>query len=102
MHYCVSQLWYLLLASQLLCRYALGGCDGSKMVRSTEIYDPRLGTWMFGEPMKLARGYSAAAVLQDSIYVIGGVKSNEEVVDVVHNILIFSCFSSCLVSNICM
>lgn len=83
MHYCVSQYCYLLLASQLLCRYALGGYDGSTMVRSTEIYDPRLATWMVGEPMELARGYSAAAVLQDSIYVIGGVKSNEEIVDVV-------------------
>ncbi|XP_049344242.1 uncharacterized protein LOC125808607 [Solanum verrucosum] len=63
--------------------YALGGYDGSTMVRSTEIYDPRLATWMVGEPMELARGYSAAAVLQDSIYVIGGVKSNEEIVDVI-------------------
>ncbi|WMV52189.1 hypothetical protein MTR67_045574 [Solanum verrucosum] len=64
-------------------KYALGGYDGSTMVRSTEIYDPRLATWMVGEPMELARGYSAAAVLQDSIYVIGGVKSNEEIVDVI-------------------
>lgn len=53
------------------------------MVRSTEIYDPRLGTWMAGEPMELARGYAAAAVLQESIYVIGGIKANEEVADVV-------------------
>ncbi|KAJ8533110.1 hypothetical protein K7X08_015999 [Anisodus acutangulus] len=53
------------------------------MVPSIEIYDPRIGTWMIGEPMNHSRGYSAAAVLKESIYVIGGVQSDEELVDVV-------------------
>lgn len=68
----------------LLCRYALGGFDGITMVPSVEIYDPRLGTWITGEPMNKGRGYSAAAVLKDSIYVVGGVKNNEEIVDMVY------------------
>ncbi|KAL8504906.1 hypothetical protein ACS0TY_016195 [Phlomoides rotata] len=51
------------------------------MVPSVEIYDPRLGTWMPGEPMNYARGYSAAAVLNESIYVIGGVEADEEIVE---------------------
>lgn len=79
---------YLLLASQLLCRYAIGGYDGTTMVCSTEIYDPRFPVWMVGQPMKHARGYLAAAVLQESIYVIGGVQSNKEFVDVVRNIFL--------------
>lgn len=51
----------------------MGGFDGTSIVQTVEIYDPRLGSWMPGEPMKHARGYSAAAVLDQSIYVIGGV-----------------------------
>lgn len=66
------------------------------MVPSVEIYDPRVGTWIVGEPMNQSRGYSAAAVLKESIYVIGGVQSNEEIVDVVCNLI--SLFISCLVS----
>lgn len=66
-----------------LCRYALGGFDGEAMVPSVEVYDPRLGTWMSGEPMKQSRGYSAAAVVKDSIYVIGGVRKGDDVVDTV-------------------
>ncbi|KAG8374458.1 hypothetical protein BUALT_Bualt11G0134300 [Buddleja alternifolia] len=62
-------------------KYALGGYDGIAMVLSVEIYDPRLGTWMTGEPMNQGRGYLAAAVLKESIYAIGGVQTNEEVVD---------------------
>lgn len=57
------------------------------MVPNTEIYDPRLATWMVGEPMKHSRGYSAAVVLHESIYVIGGVQPGEEVVDVVRIII---------------
>ncbi|KAK4342676.1 hypothetical protein RND71_038492 [Anisodus tanguticus] len=53
--------------------YALGGYDGSTMVPRIEIYDPRLGTWMIGEPMNHSRGYSVVAVLKKSNYVIGEV-----------------------------
>lgn len=61
------------------------------MVPSIEIYDPRRGTWMIGEPMNCSRGYSAAAVLKESIYVIGGVKSDNEIIDTVYSYL-FHCF----------
>ncbi|KZT75455.1 kelch-like protein diablo [Dorcoceras hygrometricum] len=53
------------------------------MVPSVEIYDPRLGTWMSGEPMKQSRGYSATAVVGESIYVIGGLTDNKEVLDTI-------------------
>lgn len=61
----------------------MGGFDGTKMVSSTEIFDPRLCLWVDGVPMNQARGYSAAAVVDESIYVIGGVRSDEHIVDTV-------------------
>lgn len=66
-----------------MCRYALGGFDEISMSSSVEIYDPRLGKWMVGESMKESRGYLAAAVLKESIYVIGGVKSGDDILDTV-------------------
>nr|GLL24782.1 pre-mRNA-splicing factor ATP-dependent RNA helicase DEAH10-like isoform X2 [Ipomoea trifida] len=61
--------------------YALGGYDGSAMVAST---DPRLGKWMAGEQMKHCRGYLAPAAINDTIFfVIGGVKSGEDIADTI-------------------
>lgn len=48
------------------------------MVPSVEIFDPRLGSWMSGDPLEQSRGYSCAAVLKDSVYVIGGVKPGDD------------------------
>lgn len=56
------------------------------MVSSVEIYEPRRGTWIEGEAMKEARGYSAAAVVKDCIYVIGGYKG--EGVDILDTVLL--------------
>lgn len=53
------------------------------MVPTVEIYDPRRGTWMMVEPMNQSRGYFAAGVLNESIYVMGGVKTNDESVGMV-------------------
>lgn len=92
---CSLYLWshfsscYSLLASWLFFRYALGGSDGSQIMPSVEIYDPRQGTWMIGEPMNYSRVYVAAAALKESIYVIGGAQSDNEVLDTVHNIIHF-------------
>lgn len=75
------------------CRYALGGFDGNTMIPSVEIFDPRLETWMVGEPMNHPRGYSAASVVNDSIYMIGGVKFGEEILDNVSvTVILLSCF----------
>jgi len=64
-----------------LRRYALGGFDGEKMVQSIEVFDPRLGVWTMGEPMVHPRGYCAAVVVNESIYMIGGVRIGEDIVD---------------------
>ncbi|XP_049374823.1 uncharacterized protein LOC125839889 [Solanum verrucosum] len=63
--------------------YALGGSDGSQMMPGVEIYNPRRGTWMIGEPMNYSRGYVTAAALKESIYVIGGAQSDNEVLDTI-------------------
>lgn len=78
---------YEILNLNLYCRYALGGFDGSAMVPSIEVYDPRLGSWMSGEPLKHSRGYLGAAVVKEAIYVIGGVKSGSDIVDTVSYLL---------------
>lgn len=66
------------------CRYALGGFDGSTMVPSIEVYDPRLQLWMSEHPMSHSRGYCAAAVVKESMYVIGGVRAGADIVDTVN------------------
>lgn len=53
------------------------------MVPSIEVFDPCLGAWMMGEQMNQSRGYFAAAIVKESIYVIGGVKLGDNIVDTV-------------------
>lgn len=69
-------------------RYVLGGFDGNMMIPSVEIYDPRRGSWVMGEPMDNPRGFSAAAVVKESIYIFGGLKSGEEINDTVSGIIL--------------
>ncbi|XP_028075011.1 kelch-like protein 12 [Camellia sinensis] len=63
--------------------YALGGFNGSNMVSTIEIFDPRLGSWMMGEPMNDPRGYSGAVVIGEKIYVIGGVMDGSEILSTI-------------------
>ncbi|KAE9465166.1 hypothetical protein C3L33_02942, partial [Rhododendron williamsianum] len=35
--------------------YALGGYNGAEMVPTVEIFEPRVGSWMMGEPMTMLR-----------------------------------------------
>lgn len=63
------------------------------MVSSAEIYDPRLNAWRMGDPMTSPRGYAAAVNLDGSVYLIGGLQSNVQILDTVnyHALLISSC-----------
>lgn len=74
---------FVIVICKFNCRYALGGYDGKEMVSSLEIFDPRAGAWMTGEPMNQQRGYAAAAVLKDSMYIIGGLDCRENIVETV-------------------
>ncbi|KAJ0087623.1 hypothetical protein Patl1_31439 [Pistacia atlantica] len=79
--------------------YATGGFDGkdylSAMVSSVEIYDSRMDSWMTADPMKQARGYSAAAVLKESIYDVECYKEGQgwEVIDVIGKMSFMSAFT---------
>lgn len=67
----------------LFCRYALGGFDGNAMTSTTEIFDPRLGSWMDSESINKARGYFSAAVVNGAIHIIGGFQSDESMAQTV-------------------
>jgi len=69
-------------------RYAIGGYNGDKIVSSVEIYDPRLNAWRKGDPMSSPRGYAAAVNLDGSIYLIGGLQSNVQILDTVSNLVL--------------
>ncbi|KAK6943206.1 Development/cell death domain [Dillenia turbinata] len=64
-------------------RYVLGGYDGSNTVSTVEIYEPRMDSWMAGVPMNHPRGYFAAAVIRDSLYVVGGMKDDTNLLETV-------------------
>lgn len=48
---------------------------------TVEVFDPRACSWMMGESMKTARGNFSAAVNGEKIFVIGGMKDNEQILD---------------------
>ena len=56
------------------------------MDSTVEIYDPRLGYWIMSESLSNSRGYFATAVIGNSIFVIGGLNQDNEVLDTVRNI----------------
>jgi hypothetical protein len=53
------------------------------MVSSVEIFDPRLNTWKMGDPMSNPRGYASAVTFDDNLFVLGGLRSNEAILDTV-------------------
>ncbi|CAK9326281.1 unnamed protein product, partial [Citrullus colocynthis] len=56
-------------------QYALGGYNGDDFIPTVEVFDPRRGLWTKTEPMNESRGYSATAMIGDTIYVFGGMKN---------------------------
>lgn len=48
---------------------------------TVEVFDPRACSWMMGESMKTARGNFSADVSGEKIFVIGGMKDNEQILD---------------------
>ncbi|MCL7048193.1 hypothetical protein MKW94_016027 [Papaver nudicaule] len=67
--------------------YALGGYNGLNMVSSVEEFDPRNNSWVRGDKMTEARGYSTAAVIGESIYVISGLKDGKVLTETVFDSL---------------
>lgn len=55
------------------------------MIPNVDVFDPRLGAWMMGEPMNHQWGYFVAVVVKESIYVIGEVEVADNFVYTVEN-----------------
>ena len=61
-----------LMAPELV--YVLGGTGGGVGRGTTQIYDPKNDSWRLGTSMSTTRISLAVAVIDDTIYAIGGVK----------------------------
>lgn len=55
--------------------YAIGGISGTTVLASVEEYDPQLNQWRFAAPLPEPLHHSAAASVDDIIYVIGGYRT---------------------------
>jgi N-acetylneuraminic acid mutarotase len=55
--------------------YAIGGIRGSSVLASVEEFDPQTNRWRFAAPLPEPLHHSAAAVVDDAIYVIGGYRT---------------------------
>jgi len=53
--------------------FVLAGKQGLDAVNLNQVYDPETDTWTYGTPMPTARYSHGVAVVNDSLYVIGGV-----------------------------
>jgi N-acetylneuraminic acid mutarotase len=53
--------------------YVIGGKQGLDAVNLNQVYDPEADTWVTGTAMPTARYSHGVAVVNDSLYVIGGV-----------------------------
>ena len=55
--------------------YAIGGISGVSVLSSVEEFDPSTNRWRFVAPLPEPLHHSAAAVVDDIIYVIGGYRT---------------------------
>lgn len=55
------------------CIYALGGFSKASAMKSVWRYDPVTNSWTEGSPMSVGRAYSKTGVLNNKLYVVGGV-----------------------------
>ncbi len=54
--------------------YVGGGNDGNGTVATMEMFDPNTGEWTSKKPMPTHRGLAACVVINDNIFVIGGIQ----------------------------
>ena len=53
--------------------YVMGGWDSENYLDHVEVYDTRAGRWRSAPPMATPRAYGSSAVMDDKIYMIGGL-----------------------------
>lgn len=68
--------------------YVIGGTsDGSDSVGTTQLYDPQMGNWTLVESMPTFREGLAVAVVNDTLYAMGGVsEALEGYVGTIYNV----------------
>ena len=54
----------------------MGGWDSKKYLDHLEVFDTRAGRWRSAPHMATPRAYGSAAVLNDQIYIIGGLSGS--------------------------
>jgi len=56
--------------------YVIGGSsDGINALNKTQMYDPQTNSWTLGSSMHTARGLLSVAVVNDTLYAIGGTNN---------------------------
>jgi len=56
--------------------YVIGGtADGINALNTTHIYDPQTNSWTIGASMPTARGFLSVAVVNDTLYALGGTNN---------------------------
>ncbi|KAI4296328.1 hypothetical protein L6164_036294 [Bauhinia variegata] len=55
------------------CLYALGGFSRASAIKSVWRYDPVKNCWSEASPMSVGRAYCKTGILNDKLYVVGGV-----------------------------
>ncbi|XP_068314264.1 F-box/kelch-repeat protein At1g22040-like isoform X1 [Pyrus communis] len=55
------------------CLYVLGGFSKASALRCTWRYNPVKNTWSESSPMSIGRAYCKTGILNDKLYVVGGV-----------------------------
>ena len=53
--------------------YVMGSWDSENYLDYVEVYDTRAGRWRSAPPMATPRAYGSSAVMDDKIYMIGGL-----------------------------
>ena len=79
--------------------YVTGGWDSENYLDHLEVYDTRAGRWRCAPPMTTARAYGSTAVLDDQIYVMGGLDGSVGLLTT-HAVSVSSSIYSCLVHSV--
>jgi hypothetical protein len=59
------------------CLYVLGGFSGASASKRVWRYDPSANSWREVSPMRAGRAFCKASLLNDKLYVVGGVSKGE-------------------------
>jgi DNA-binding CsgD family transcriptional regulator/N-acetylneuraminic acid mutarotase len=61
--------------------YAIGGASNDGIVGKVEVYDPQTDSWSNRTPKPIPVGFASAGVIEDKIYVPGGIGAERQIQD---------------------